>query len=62
MKIIRGVTLFKVKTLIDFQIYYPCENKIANTKITKIYSLTKIRVSNVNIGSEISHYANQRNL
>ena len=31
-------SLFRVKSVIDFQIYHPHEIKIANTKITKICS------------------------
>ena len=59
MKIVWGVTLhpqslFTVKSLINFQICYPHRIKIANRKIMKICSQTKIRVLNVNKGLEIS--------
>ena len=60
MKIVRGVTLHPhslstVKSLINFQICYPHKIKIADTKIIKICNQTKIKVLNVNLGSEISY-------
>ena len=62
MKIVRGVTLhpqslFTVKSLINFQICYPYKIKFAKTKIMKICFETKIRVLNLNMGSEISYDA-----
>ena len=60
MKIVWGVTLchqslFKVKSLINFQIFYPHKIEITKTTLMKICSETKIRVLNVNLGSEISY-------
>ena len=58
MKIVWGVTLhpqslLTVKSLINFQIFYPCKIKIANTETMKICYKTKIWVQNVNLKSEI---------
>ena len=47
--------LFKVKSLIEFQICYP--QKIKNTMIMKICNENKILMLNVNLGSEISYDA-----
>ena len=60
MKIDRGVTLhphllFTVKSLINFQICYLRKTKIANTKIMKICSQTKVRLLNANIESQNFH-------
>ena len=62
VQIVRGVTLhpqlfFTVKSLINFQICYANEIKTANHKIMKICNKTRIRVLNVNLGSEISYDA-----
>ena len=62
----RGVTLhpqslFMVKYLINSQICYPHKIRIAITKVMKICKCTRIRVLNVNLGSEISYDAGQRN-
>ena len=65
VKLVRGVSihhqslfsLFPVKSLISFQICYPLKIKFANTKIVEIFSQTKVRVLNINLGSEISNDA-----
>ena len=68
VKIVRGVTLhpqslFTVKSLLKkFQIFYPQKIKIANTKIMKICNKTKIRVLDMNLGSEISYDTSYRSL
>ena len=57
VKVVRGLnlhpwSLFTVESLINFQVFYA--HKIEIAKITKICSLTKIWVLNVNLGSEMS--------
>ena len=62
MKVTVGLTLhplslFTVKSPINFLICYPHKIKIAKTMIMKSCILTKIWVLNVNLGSEISYDA-----
>ena len=49
------VKIVTVKSHINFQICYSHKIRFANTKIMKICNKTRIRVLNVNMGSEISY-------
>ena len=48
-------SLSTIKSLVNFQISYFHEIKIASIEIMKICRKTKIRVLNMILGSEISH-------